>query len=114
MMLKQNEKINPTIGINIIILTRISPKITIRIGEDLLLPKAFIRLSPKKKKRTTRPKTLMMKPRIMRQRRMGIPIRTKQSKAAKITSPVKTMILNRPVPKTGQKDFLIWEEAKEI
>jgi hypothetical protein len=114
MMLKQNEIRNPKSGINMIILTRIKPTITIRIGEEFFLPKAFIRLSPKKKKRTIRPKTLMIMPRIMRQRRMGIPIRTKQSNAAKITSPVKTMILNRPVPKTGQKDFLIWEEAKEI
>jgi hypothetical protein len=48
MMLKQNEKRNPKIGINWMILTRIRPIITIRIGEDLLFPKAFIRLSPKK------------------------------------------------------------------
>ena len=50
----------------------------------------------------------------MRARRKGIPIKTKDSKHEKMTKPIYITRLKNPVPKTGQKDFLIWEEAKEI
>ncbi|GAJ23120.1 unnamed protein product [marine sediment metagenome] len=49
----------------------------------------------------------MTKPIIMRARRIGIPIKTRESKAEKMIKPEKIIMLKRPVPVIGQKDFLI-------
>jgi len=47
-MLKKKEKRVPIIGIKVMMLTSIRPRITTRIVEGFLLPKALERLSPKK------------------------------------------------------------------
>jgi hypothetical protein len=49
----------------------------------------------------------MTKPIIMRAKRIGIPIKTRESKAEKMIKPEKIIMLKKPVPKIGQKDFLI-------
>jgi hypothetical protein len=49
----------------------------------------------------------MIKPIIIRARRIGIPIKTRESKAEKMIKPEKIIMLKRPVPIIGQKDFLI-------
>ena len=113
-ILKQKEKRAPKIGINVMKLTRIRPNVTARSGEVLLFPNALQRLSPKKKNRTTRPKMLMIRPMIRSERRIGIPIRTKESKIEMMISPVNIMMLKMPVLKIDQNDFLIWEDAREI
>ena len=47
-MLKKKENRAPIMGIKVMMLTSIKPRITARIVEGFLLPKALERLSPKK------------------------------------------------------------------
>ncbi len=42
-----------------------------------------------------------------------MPMRTKDSKAQMITRPVKRIKAAMPIPTTGQKAALIWEEARD-
>ena len=107
MILKAKENKEPIIGINPIKPKMRSPRITARSEETCFPPKALQMLSPRKWKTTTRPKILMMTPIAIRAKRIGMPIRMKERKTEKTMSPVKMMMLKRPIPETGQKDVLI-------
>lgn len=113
-MLKTKENREPIKGIKLIMLTSINPSTTCKNIEGFFELNALARLYPKKQNRTTLPNTLITIPMTISERRIGIPINTSERTAEKMTSPVKITMLNAPVPKIGQKVFLICDEAKEI